>query len=152
MAKAYARLAGVAALAAALALSACTPIVRNHGYVPSEEDLSFVVPGVDTRDTVAQTLGAPGTAGLIDGSGYYYVRSRWETFGPRAPKEVDRQVVAISFDDAGVVENVERFGLEDGRIVRLSARVTESSIRDTSFLRQLFGNIGRLNTGQLFDN
>ena len=37
----------------------CSAQYRNHGYVPSEEDLAEVVIGVDTRDSVAETLGAP---------------------------------------------------------------------------------------------
>ena len=68
---------------------------------------------------------------------------RQRVIGPLAPKEIDRQVVAISFSDNGVVTNVERFGLERGRVVPLSRRVTSSSVRDQSLLRQLLGNIGR---------
>ena len=29
---------------------------------------------------------------------------------------IDREVVAISFNPGGVVTNIERFGLEDGRV------------------------------------
>jgi outer membrane protein assembly factor BamE (lipoprotein component of BamABCDE complex) len=47
--------------------------------------------------------------------GWYYVRSTYEDGTYRAQREVDREVVAVSFDDEGVVTNVERFGLEDGR-------------------------------------
>jgi len=58
-------------------------------------------------------------------------------------------VVAISFNQAGVVENVERFGLEDGRVIVLSRRVTEANVKGISFLRQLFGSLGRLSAGDL---
>jgi outer membrane protein assembly factor BamE (lipoprotein component of BamABCDE complex) len=133
----------LAALALVL-VGACTPIVRNHGYIPTEEDLSLLTVGVDTRESVAASVGVPSAGGLVSDGGYYFVRSRWETRGPFAPKEVDRQVLAISFDEDGVVENIERFGLEDGRVVALSRRVTNSNIRNVSFLRQLFGNLGRL--------
>ncbi len=70
---------------------------------------------------------------------------RTRTVGPLAPKEIDRQVVAISFSDTGVVENVERFGLERGQVVPLSRRVTDTGVVDNTFLRQLLGNIGRFN-------
>jgi outer membrane protein assembly factor BamE (lipoprotein component of BamABCDE complex) len=136
---------------ALLFVAACKPIVRNHGYMPSDEDLSLVTVGVDTRETVASSFGAPSAAGLITGSGYYYVRSRWETVGPREPKEVDRQVLAISFDQDGVVENIERFGLEEGRVIVLSRRVTATSIRNISFIRQLLGNVGRFRAENLVE-
>jgi len=138
-----------AALAVVLGiLSACAPIVRSHGYIPPEEDLALLTVGVDTRDTVAAAVGQPTAAGIITTSGYYYVRSRWETWGPRAPKEVDRQVLALSFSEAGVLENIERFTLADGQVVVLSRRITSTSIRNVSFIRQLLGNVGRFSVGQ----
>ena len=60
-------------------------------------------------------------------------------------------MVAISFSEAGNVTNIERFGLERGRVVALSRRVTESNIKGIGFLRQLFGSIGRLRADQLVD-
>ena len=135
----------------ALSLSACSTIYRNHGYVPSEEELSEIIVGIDTRDSVAETVGTPSSAGILNDSGYYYVRSRVRHQGLREPKVVERELVAISFTEAGVVENVERYGLEDGRVVRLTRRVTESSVRNQSFLRQLLGNLGRFNPGQFLE-
>lgn len=151
MIRRHGRIAGVVAALALGLLAACTPIVRNHGYVPLEEDLALLTVGVDTRETVASTVGAPGAGGVIDSGGFYYVRSRWETVAWRAPKEVDRQLVAVTFDDDGVVENIERFSLEDGRVITLSRRVTQTSIRNISFIRQLLGNIGRFRADQLVD-
>ena len=51
----------VVALACAAVLSACVAQYRNHGYLPSDSELSDVIVGVDTRDTVAETIGVPGT-------------------------------------------------------------------------------------------
>jgi outer membrane protein assembly factor BamE (lipoprotein component of BamABCDE complex) len=145
-----ARLA-VAAAVTSLMLAACTPIIRNHGYIPNDEDLSLVTVGVDTRETVAATLGAPSAGGVVSGGDYYYARSQWKTVGARAPQEVDRQVLAVSFDEAGTVSNIERFTLEDGRVVTLSRRITDTSIRNLSFIRQLLGNLGRLRAENVVD-
>lgn len=139
-------------LALAMCLAAatgCTPIYRNHGYVPSERELEDVVVGESTREDVADFVGRPAASGIMAGSGWYYVGSRFRHYGARAPQEVDRQVVAISFTEEGVVENVERFGLEDGRVIAISRRVTDSNVKGIGFLRQLLGNIGRVNAGDL---
>jgi outer membrane protein assembly factor BamE (lipoprotein component of BamABCDE complex) len=65
------------------------------------------------------------------------------------PAEVtERQVLAISFDGRGRVANIEEFGLEDGRMVQLSRRVTTSSVRDIGFLRQILSNFGRINVAE----
>ncbi|MCH2251503.1 MAG: outer membrane protein assembly factor BamE [Cognatishimia sp.] len=120
----------------------CSAQYRNHGYVPSEEELTEVVIGVDTRESVAETLGAPTAGGVLEEGGFYYVRSRVRTFGPRRPQEVSRELVAVTFDTSGTVANVERFGLEDGQVVTLSRRVTDNGLGNISFIRQLLGNLG----------
>lgn len=127
-----------------LALSACSPTIRNHGYIPPEEDLQELAVGIDTRASVEDVVGPPTAGGVLEGGDYYYVRSTVRTLGPRRPQVIDRQVLAISFDDSGVLSNIETFGLEDGRVVALSRRVTDSGVTNVSFLRQLLGNIGRI--------
>lgn len=125
----------------------CTTLYRNHGYVPTDDQLAEVLVGVDTRATVVDVVGPPTAGGVTNGGGFFYVQSRFRLLGPLEPKEIDREVVAITFDADGVVENVERFGLENGNIVPLSRRVTQDNVRDTTFLRQLFGSLGRFNAG-----
>lgn len=137
------------ALVAPLALSACQATYRNHGYVPPEEQLSQVVVGQTAQSELEGLIGRPSAQGLLTGSAWYYVGSRWQYFGARKPREINRQVVAVSFSEAGTVSNVERFGLERGRVVVLSRRVTESNIRGIGFLRQILGNLGRVNAGEL---
>jgi outer membrane protein assembly factor BamE (lipoprotein component of BamABCDE complex) len=129
---------------------ACATVVRNHGYVPDEVALAEVQVGVDTRETVAQKIGRPSAQGLLNDVGWFYVQSRFEHVGPRAPKEVDRQVLAVTFNDRGVVDNVGRYGLEDGRVVNLSRRVTETNVKGIGIIRQLLANFGRIQAGDLF--
>ena len=124
---------------------ACTPIMRNHGYIPTDTDLSVLNVGQDTRETVTAAVGPPTTTGVLGDEAFFYVQSRFETRGAAAPVEVDRQILAISFSDAGTVSNIERFTLQDGNIVALSRRVTTDNVRDSTFLRQLMGSVGRVN-------
>ncbi len=133
-----------ALVAMVVVVVACSPIYRNHGYVPSDEDLALVEVGVDTQDSIGQKLGRPSASGVLAGDGWYYVQSRYRHFGPREPKEIERQVVAVTFTDAGVVENVARFGLENGQVVEISRRVTSTNIKGIGLIRQLLGNFGRI--------
>lgn len=140
---------GAAVALLAMALVACSPIYRNHGYVPSEEDLATLEVGKDTLETAAPKVGRPSASGLLNDNGWYYVQSRWEQKGAFPPVEIDRQVVALSFSDAGLLENVERFGMERGQIVPLSRRVTETNVRSLGVLQQLFANFGRIGAAQV---
>ncbi len=134
-------------IAAVLALAACSRLQDSHGYVPDEALLAEVEVGVDTKDTAGRILGRPGTSGIVDDQGWYYVKSDYERFLWRAPKEVNREVVAVSFAENGQVQNIERFGLEDGQVVALSRRVTTSNTLGIGFLRQLFSNFGTFSAG-----
>ncbi|WP_147105689.1 outer membrane protein assembly factor BamE [Tateyamaria sp. syn59] len=135
------------ALIVTLGVAGCSPTFRNHGYVPPEEDLAELAVGIDTRSTVEDLIGPPTAGGVLEGGDFFYVRSRVRTFGPRRPQVIDRQVLAVTFDQEGVLQNIERFGLEDGRVVALSRRVTDSGVTNVNFLRQLLGNIGRVTPG-----
>lgn len=147
--KAVLRVAAIVTVSATVV--ACTTIYRNHGYTPTEEDLAQVSVGVDTRDTVAEAIGIPSASGVLNEGGYYYVSSRIRHYGAREPKVVSRELVAISFSDAGTVQNIERYGLEDGRVITLNRRVTESNVQNNTFLRQLIGNLGNFNASNVID-
>ncbi|MEO3414057.1 outer membrane protein assembly factor BamE [Roseovarius sp. CAU 1744] len=134
-----------------LAMAGCTATYSNHGYVPSEEDLAELVVGVDSRATVDDAIGAPTASGVLSDGDYYYIRSRFRTFGMFRPEVVERQVLAISFDDSDTIRNIERFSLADGNIVPLTRRVTDSSVVSNGFLRQLLGNIGNIDPSELFN-
>ncbi|SDE14367.1 Outer membrane protein assembly factor BamE, lipoprotein component of the BamABCDE complex [Paracoccus isoporae] len=138
-------------IALTVTVAACSPIYRHHGYVPPEQDLAMVVPGQTSQFELEGLIGRPTSMGLLEGSGWYYVGSRWRHYGLRRPEEIQRQVVAINFAPDGTVSNVERFGLEDGRVVVLSRRVTDSGVTSISLVRQLLGNLGNFNASDFID-
>lgn len=141
------RLSAVAAVC--FAMAACSPIVRRHGFVPDAADLAQLSPGAQSRDEVLALLPPPTAGGVIENGNLYYVASTFRTFGPMEPREISREVVAITFSPAGRLTGVERYGLEDGIIVPLSRRVTNDNVADMSFLRQLMGNLGRFDASSV---
>lgn len=137
------------ALTLIMGLASCATQFRNHGYVPAPDELANIIVGKDTRETVSSIIGRPTASGILDASAWYYVESRFRHVGFLAPKEIEREVVTITFDGRDRVANIERFGLEDGQVISLSRRVTETSVVKISLLRQLLGNVGRI--GQAFN-
>lgn len=142
----------IAALAFLATLTACAATFSFHGYVPSEEELAELRVGRDNRDTVAEKLGRPTMAGMLRDNAWYYTWYKVRNYAYRAPETVDRQLVAISFRKNGTIDNIERFTLEDGRVIALSRRVTESNIKGVGFIRQALGNLGNFNPADVLGN
>lgn len=129
--------------------SACAPTVRVHGYVPSEADIATVRPGIDNYESVEKALGRPSSSGLLQDRSWYYVESIVENYTYHAPRVVDRKVLAVNFNENGVVSGLAKYGLEDGRIVNLTARTTDTGGRSMGVLEQLFGNVLNIDAEQL---
>lgn len=147
------RIGKIAVAAACFAiLSACSATYSNHGYVPTEFELENVLVGVDTRETVEEIVGRPNSTGVLADGAWYYIASRIKYYAYRKPEVIEREILAISFDDGGTVQNIERFGLEDGRVVAFSRRVTTSSVQGTTFWRQLIASIGNFVPGDFAED
>lgn len=130
-----------------LALAGCAQ-VRNSGYAPTDAELAALEVGRDTREDVIAAVGRPTAGGVLGDTSFYYVQSRFRTLAFLAPQEIEREVLALTFAPDGTLGAIERFGLEDGRVVPLSRRVTDEVFADTTFIRQLLGNIGRFDAGR----
>ena len=135
------RRAGVALLLSSALASACAPTVQVHGYVPPPADVARIRPGADTTATVEEVLGLPSSSGVLRDSAWYYVQSTVQNYTYNPPRVVDRTVLAVHFTPDGVVRDIQRYGLEDGRIVNLTTRTTETGGRQLGVLEQLFGNL-----------
>jgi hypothetical protein len=61
---------------------------------------------------------------------------------------VEREVLAVSFTPDGRLGNIERFGLEAGRVIQLNPARTAEVFADRTFINQLLGNIGRIDAGR----
>jgi outer membrane protein assembly factor BamE (lipoprotein component of BamABCDE complex) len=137
------RRALVAAILIAGALGACTPRITTHGYVPDPEALARIQPGVHNELEVAQFLGTPSTTVLFGEPTWLYITERTEAYAFLEPDLVDQRVVAIAFNDTGVVTQVDQYVLEDGMLIDPVTRTTPTYGKQLGLLEQLVGNIGR---------
>lgn len=134
------------ATALTIMVSACAPIIISRGNLPAPELLSTIQPGSHTRNQIADILGSPSSVATFDDEVWYYISSQTETFAFYEPILIDQQVIAISFDEAGKVKEVRRYGLDDARAIEPVDRTTPTGGREITVLEQLFGNIGKFST------
>ena len=129
----------------ALGLVACAPEVSTHGYRLDGAALAQLEPGRTTRDEALQLLGSPSSVATFDEQVWYYVSQRTERMSFYQEEVVDQQVLAITFDDSGVISSIERQELADARELALVERETPTSGSELSMLEQFLGNLGRFN-------
>jgi outer membrane protein assembly factor BamE (lipoprotein component of BamABCDE complex) len=132
-------------LAVALAAGACTPRIDQRGNKPDEDQVVLINPGVDDKNRVAELIGTPSVISTFNDRTWYYISKRTETVAFFDPETVDQEVLAISFDDNGVVDNMRIYGPEDGRTIAYVDRTTPTEGNELTLIQQLLGNLGRFN-------
>ena len=140
-------------LAASAVTTACNPVLRTHGYVPTAEKPQEVNPKTDTKSSVLSRLGNPSVKSTfdekLDEDVWYYIGSVRQRYAYLRPRLEDRTVTAIHFNPDGQVTQIAEYGLEDGIPVNYVDRKTPTRGREISVLEQIFGTIGRLPTDRL---
>ena len=131
----------VPVLAVSLALSACTAVVSQRGYVPDPAAVASITVGADTKPTVAQKLGNPSTVATFGGDVWYYISAREEQSAFFAPVVTDRKILAVEFTPEGQVANIRTYGLQDGRVVNFVSRETPTRGKELTILQQLFNAV-----------
>jgi outer membrane protein assembly factor BamE (lipoprotein component of BamABCDE complex) len=129
--------------AALAALASCTNPVDQHGNLPEADKLSQIKPGTTDKATVTQLLGSPSSVEAFDGNTWLYISQKKRPIALRPPELLDQEVVAIQFDDNGVVRDVAHRTLADREAVVPNPNATPAPGREFTFLEQLVGNFGK---------
>ncbi|WCL52987.1 outer membrane protein assembly factor BamE [Gimibacter soli] len=136
-----ARLIAVATLA--VGLGACSDTRMVRGYVFDKELAAAIQPGVDNRDSVTSTLGTPTLPGEFNDATWYYVSTTVRVRPVFWPDPKEHRVLAIRFNDAGVVEDITNYDLSHTRTITPVADKTPTRGRELNIFQQIFMNVGR---------
>lgn len=126
-----------------LVLANCSDRIFPEGNFLSEELIASIESGTTTQDEVLETFGPPSSVGTFSPRHWYYIGQYTRPRAFLASRVYRRQVVAVSFDETGVVEQLELLNLADGQEISPSGQVTPTSGTEISLWQQLVGNIGR---------
>nr|WP_315973246.1 MULTISPECIES: outer membrane protein assembly factor BamE [unclassified Bartonella] len=108
-----------------------------EGYVVDQDALDSIPVG-SSRDQVLLALGTPSTTAIFDNEVFYYIsQTRYRGAQFMKAKIVDRKILAIYFDNKGIVKKIANYGLQDGRLFDFASNTTPTGGRDQSFLNQL---------------
>ena len=127
----------------ALGLGACAQDIRIRGNIPESEMVSKISPGIHSRIDIQSLLGSPSTVSTFQDSKWYYIGQKTTQFAFFEQEVLERSVLVVSFDAAGLVETTRTYDLADGQTIDPVDRVTPTEGREISILQQLLGNLGK---------
>jgi outer membrane protein assembly factor BamE (lipoprotein component of BamABCDE complex) len=130
----------------AAALTACTARIDTQGYIPDEDLIAQVQIGVAGPAEVAELLGTPPSSRIFsvdESMTWYYIMRRTKTESFFDEEVLEQRVLAVEFDESGVVKGFRNYTLADGRQIEPVDRVTATRGKKLGLLEQMFGNLGR---------
>ena len=143
------RLRSVFPLLAAVLLTGCSvpafmsfaPQVRGNRV--DLDEMKQLVPGTSTRADATAALGSPTAKATFDDNTWIYIGEVTKPVIGGTLDVLDQQVVLLSFDQGGVLRNIEHKTQDDSKPVGMVAGATPSPGSDATLLQQLLGNIGK---------
>ena len=94
-------------------------------------------------------LGSPTALATFNDNTWLYISEHTQPRIGGTHAVLSQKVVALQFNDKGVLEHIQTRDKANSMPVQVIARTTPSPGTEASFFRQLFGNIGRFNAGGL---
>ena len=139
-----------------LALSGCTAVQNAVEYKPTlrgnrveSDTLKELTPGTSTKADVTALLGSPTSKAMFDDNRWIYISELTQPLVVRKNAVLSQEVVVLTFDQSGVLRNVEHLDKDDSVPVAMASGATPSPGSEASFLQQLFGNVGKFSPGNL---
>ena len=131
------------AVSVAAAASGCAREIEHRGYQARAQDMQQLRMGMSKAE-VRSVLGSPSTTATVQyqGDSYYYISSRIKTSAFLENEELDRQILAVRFDQFDQVQSFGQYTLQDGQVIDMNTRETPSRGRELTILQQMFGNLG----------
>ena len=122
----------------------CSLLGTEHiGDTPPEVRVNAIKAGTHTKDDVTRLLGTPTSVTLFEKESWLYIKSEEQNRLFLPQKEIDRQVVQITFNSNGVVESVHKLSISDGQDVAFDGTATPVEGKNLSVVDEMIGNFGR---------
>ncbi len=130
-------------LLAIMASAACSSdlFLNHNGNIPDKSKIAQVQNG-QTREQVLDILGGPSLVTGLSDDHWIYMSSTVEKIAFLKPKEIDRQILAITFEN-DKVSKIETRTLEDGNNISIDTDETKLTDRNEGFFRKYFGGVGQ---------
>ena len=129
-------------LAVCCFLGACTGIKSNNGYLPVKDNIDQLKVNVTTTSSAKNILGEPALSLGNREPIFVYSAQVTDRVLFFEPKVISRDVLLLYFNKTKKLKKLNRFDLNDGKYVNLSADTTNLKDKEKSLLSSIFSNVG----------
>ncbi len=126
-------------------LSACASddlFITHTGNMPSEDKIAMVFKGQSKKD-VWEILGSPSTIVPLDKDTWVYMSSEIKQVAFMPPKEIERDVLVVKFDENDNVSSIEKLDKDQGKSLEVAQEQTQNTEQKEGFFRKYFGGVGQ---------
>ena len=114
--------------------------LEHNGNMPDQEKIAKVNLGL-TKEEVHEILGAPSLVTGLSDDHWIYASSTVKQIAFLKPTELERNILAISFDN-NKVSDIETKTLADSNNIAIDDNETQPAERQQGFFRKYFGGVG----------
>ena len=131
-------------LSAGILISACNSdiFISHTGNMPSDDKVAMVFKGQSKKD-VLEVLGSPSNVVSLDKDTWIYMSSAIKQVAFMAPKEVDREVLVVKFNNEGRVISIDKMNQQNGEQLQVANEQTPNQEQEQGFFRKYFGGVGQ---------
>ncbi len=131
-------------LSAGILVSACNSdiFISHTGNMPSDDKVAMVFKGQSKKD-VLEVLGSPSNVVSLDKDTWIYMSSAIKQVAFMAPKEVDREVLVVKFNNDGRVVSIDKMNQQNGEQLQVANEQTPNQEQEQGFFRKYFGGVGQ---------
>lgn len=126
-----------------LACTACSSdiFLEHNGNMPEDSKIAKIAVG-QSKNEVRDILGNPSSVTGLSDDHWIYMSSTQRKIAFLRPDEIDREILALSFEK-DKVSKIEKFDLADSNDIGIDGGETKTADSNVGFFRKYFGGVGQ---------
>lgn len=136
---------GFVAITILFTLTSCQDSTENWGYISKDAKIEELKLNSSTREEVFEKLGSPTSKSVYGDEKWFYIGTEVtkETF--YTPNVVNHNVYTISFNELGVVTNIDKKNKDAKQDISITEDKTVTEGNEITITQQFLGNLGKFN-------
>ena len=123
-----------------LIIAACSnkQVIKNHGMTSLEDKAKIIIVQQSNKNDVLEIIGRPSTVSLFDSNDWFYIereKINQSVLKLGKQKVVKNNILEITFDKLGSVENKKLYQLENMNNIKIIKDITDKEYYKKTYIQ-----------------